>query len=231
MISAALDTSHGASLAVAQGPEVVYCDALPYRRRESDRDLSAWVCAGFRACGTEAASVARWTVGTGPGSFSGIRAGIALIRGICAVSGALCRGVPSSVALALTATAGESTCRVGVLHDARCGQLILTRFIWDCPVLRPLGEAGAQDPRALTREDLCCDLYVTAQADEVLPLLPRELHDKTVTRPTPDARHLLDSPGWGWPESAPAGEVSLEPVYVRPAVFVSARPSPATPSP
>ena len=225
MISAALDTSHGATLAIANAGELLFEAALPTCRRQDDRDLAAWVRSGLAAAGVTARAVQRWTVGTGPGSFSGVRTGIALVEGICAVSGASCRGIPSSVALALAL--GESdprAVRLGVLQDGRCGQVIISRFHCHAGVLQPSAPAAVVDPATLATAECGCERYVTAQLAAIEALLPAAVRHRTLGLATPAARYLLAPPGWDWPADALARAASLEPVYVRPPVFVAPRP-------
>lgn len=224
MINAALDTSHGAALAIAADGRVVYSGNLAVRGRDNDLDLIPWVETALAQAGVGPGDIGGWTVGTGPGSFSGVRTGIALVKGLCAVTGAAYRGLPSGVALALGLDLPASIVRLGVLHDGRCGQVILSRFCWVDGRLRPQGEAAAVDPGALAGADLACDRYVTVQADLVLPMLLPETRERTASMPVIDARHLLDPLGWDWPVSAAAMEASAEPIYVRPPVFVAAKP-------
>jgi tRNA A37 threonylcarbamoyladenosine modification protein TsaB len=228
MIAAALDTSHGASLAIRQ-PGLPPVEAtVPVRSRDAERELVPWLQSGLARAGLAVGDIRRWTAGTGPGSFSGVRTGIAVVKGICAVTGAAYRGVPSSVALALEASAGEAgPVSVGVLHDGRCGQVILSRCRWTGTVLEALGGAAAEYPGELDGERLHCDRYVTAQGELILPLLPESVRRRVLCLPTPAARWLLEAPGWGWPDSVAAMEASTEPVYVRPAVFVAPRQQPA----
>ncbi len=222
MTEAALDTSHGASLAVLREGCVVFEASLPVRGREADRDLVPWLRAGLAAAGVDARDVERWTVGTGPGSFSGLRAGIAIVKGICTAAGTPYRGIPSSVALALEASAGRGgPLWLGVLHDARCGQVIVTRFLWTGARLEAPLEASVEEPGELETERLRCDLLVTAQAETVLPMVPAPLRPRILAVATPAARWLALAPGWGWPGDAAAMERSAEPVYVRPPVFVA----------
>lgn len=228
MISAALDTSHGASLALRRdgGATAVHA-ALPVRGREADRDLVPWIRASLAGAGLGVADVQRWTVGTGPGSFSGVRTGIAVVKGICAVAGAPYRGLPSSLALALQAVSGMASPGViGVLHDGRCRQVIITRFCWTGSVLEVLSPAAAESPAELDGARLACDRYVTAMGDVVLPMLSAGPRARMLCVSTPDAGYLLDVPGWGWPVDAGAMEASTEPVYVRPPVFVAPLPRP-----
>jgi tRNA threonylcarbamoyl adenosine modification protein YeaZ len=226
MTTAALDTSHGASLAIQQDGLPVMQSTMPVRGREADRDLVPWLEAGLTSACLGLGDIRRWTVGTGPGSFSGIRTGMAMVKGICGVTGAAYRGIPSSVALALQATAGcAGSTVVGVLHDGRCGQIILSRFRWTGCTLEVLQEAAAESPAELAGVRLGCDRYVTAQAERVLPMLPEPLRGRIACVPTPEARWLLGAPGWEWPEDALAMEISMEPVYVRPAVFVAPQPA------
>lgn len=224
MITAALDTSSGASLAIARAGRIAFQGTLPGQPREADRDLVPWLRAGLAEAQVEATAVRGWTVGLGPGSFSGIRSGIALVRGVCAVTGAACRGVPSSAALALARAEPLTVAAcIGVLHDGRCGQVILSRYQWDGGVLRALGEASAETPAALTRAELACVRYVTVQGALVLPLLPESIRQITTAVAAVEARCLLQLSSEGWATVGAASGTSLEPVYVRPPVFVAPR--------
>ena len=223
MISAALDTSHGGALAIADDSRLLFCGALALHGRDNDRELLPWVRAGLAQAGVTPDAIRRWTVGTGPGSFSGVRTGIALVKGICAVTGASYRGVPSSVALARGLDLPPAALRVGVLHDGRCGQVILSRFRWSGACLSPEGEPSAEEPDALAAPDRRCDRYATVQPDQVFPVLPPVVRERAVSLVAVEARHLLDVTGWPWPTDAAGMEASAEPIYVRPPVFVAPR--------
>jgi tRNA threonylcarbamoyl adenosine modification protein YeaZ len=226
MITAALDTSCGASLAIARGEQIVFQGFLPGQQREADRDLVPWVEAGLAQAQVEVRAIQRWTVGVGPGSFSGIRTGIALVRGVCAVSGAACRGVPSSAALALALAEGQTLAvSLGVLHDGRCGQVILSRYQWADGALQARGPASAEAPADLTGAELACDLYVTVQGALVLPMLPEGVRRRTRAVAAIEGRCLLALSRGDSLAADAAGGASLEPVYVRPPVFVASRPA------
>lgn len=223
MIHAALDTSQGVALAIADGARLAYTGILARQGRAHDRDLMPWLEAAFAAAGTTPAAVRRWSVGLGPGSFSGVRTGIAIVKGIALASGAVYRGLPSSLALALSLALPAEPEIIGVLHDGRCDQAILSRYQWSEGSLRLLGEAVAEGAEGLLGEALRCDRYVTAQADPVLELLAPALRERTTVRSGLEARFLLDPAGWPWPAEVAGMEASTEPVYVRPPVFVSPR--------
>ncbi|MEI8079429.1 MAG: hypothetical protein WCH61_07375, partial [bacterium] len=97
---AAFDSSAGAALVLAQGTRVVARRTLPAAERERDADLAAWCLAACREAGVALADLRSWTVGLGPGSFSGLRAGLAFVQGVALGSGARVRGLPSSLGLA-----------------------------------------------------------------------------------------------------------------------------------
>jgi tRNA threonylcarbamoyladenosine biosynthesis protein TsaB len=220
MIEAALDTSYGIALAIADSGQPVLNANASFERRASDAALVPWVEDRFHEAGLSTASVTRWTVGVGPGSFTGLRCGIAFVKGICLQSAARCRGLPSSVAVALEAIGDAgSVSEVAVLNDARRGQLILSRFTCADGVLSPL-----EDPTVVSPEDLV-DLtsasasFCSIHQEEIEDVLPEDIRQRTTFVAQVGACRLLAPPGWEWPESE-AAEASLEPIYVRPPVFV-----------
>jgi tRNA A37 threonylcarbamoyladenosine modification protein TsaB len=162
-------------------------------------------------------------VGLGPGSFSGIRVGIALVKGICVGSRVAYRGIPSSLALARAGAAGvpEGAC-IGVLHDGRRGQCIYSAYRVAGESLVAAGEPCVVEPEELAAER-ACERFVTMQPDEVLPLLDAGTRRRMLVVSDLDASLLLDPPGWPWPDSPAATEADVEPIYVRPAVFVQPR--------
>ena len=152
-------------------------------------------------------AIGEWRVGLGPGSFSGIRSGAALIAGVARGTGARISGVASSLAMA-AAVDGET---VEVFHDGRRGEVI-----WS-----PYARSGTRgelvqkvEPKAIAVADLPEDLsqstLVMLADDPALPLVEARLGGVERLEVVP-ADRLLDCPQGG----------PLEPVYVRPAVFVS----------
>ena len=185
-------------------------------RSDSDRELAPWILRQLAEHHLSLADIRRWTVGTGPGSFAGLRFGIAFLKGICAVTGAELRGVPSCQALAdAAAEATTRPGRLGVLHDARCGQVIVTVYEHqDNRRPKQLTEPSVYTPAQLLQPQLTCDSWTTAQP-ELLAVLPKSVAGATLVLPFPDAARLL--PGHD-------GDPSCEPIYVRPPVFVSPQP-------
>ena len=220
MLHAALDTSIGSSFAVADGPTVLFNTHLQVPARDSDRELAPWVIRQLAEHHWRLADIRRWTVGTGPGSFAGLRFGIAFLKGITAVTGADLRGVPSCQALAnVAAEHAPGADRIGVLHDARCGQVILTIYERKAgATLDLLAEPAIFLPAQLLLPEHACDIWTTAQP-ELLPDLPARVAKATFVQPYPDASRLLQALG---------GDADCEPIYVRPPVFVS--PQPVRPS-
>ncbi len=219
---AALDTSVGAALAVARGGAVLLRRQAPMTGRDSDAALTEWLVAGLTAAGLQVADVARWTVGTGPGSFSGLRVGIALVKGICFATGRPVRGLPSSLALARAAvptpTAGAT---VAVLHDARRRQLILSLYEFDGRAWVQRAVPAVVEPAVAAASIPAETVVVTVHAVQLAEILPASLATRLVAFASVDAAGLLDPPEWPWPADDAAMAVSCEPVYVRPPVFVA----------
>ncbi len=217
MIHAALDTSLGFSFAVADDDKLIFQESMPGIGRESDRLLIPWIVENLKKFNLHPNDIKAWTVGTGPGSFAGLRCGIALIKGFIAVSQAKLRGVPSSCAIASQCAAPDAP-QAAVLHDGRCGQVI--------PVyLKRQGNTwvltGTPEPVYPDALDSAVASYTTAQADTI-PTLPEAIQQRLATTQAVAAEHLLfaDYAVWPWPATPEALEESITPLYVRQAVFV-----------
>lgn len=75
--------------------------------------------------GLDYAQLARVVVTTGPGSFTGLRIGLSAARGIALARAIPAVGIPSLLALSLTAPAGRP---VSVVLDARRGEAYFQSF-------------------------------------------------------------------------------------------------------
>ncbi|MBS1371972.1 MAG: tRNA (adenosine(37)-N6)-threonylcarbamoyltransferase complex dimerization subunit type 1 TsaB [Lentisphaeria bacterium] len=123
--SAALDLSgREAGFALLDGAEIVLSGVRPMRGRDSAQ-LAAWIAAELDRAGVELGSVAKWSVGSGPGSFTGMRLAAALVNGwTFGKPGIESRCVPTAVALAANFSAPAEGSRIGALFDGRNRELI-----------------------------------------------------------------------------------------------------------
>lgn len=101
----------------------------------------------------EASSIRRVAVTLGPGTFTGVRTGIATARAFALAAGAEVVGVTSLHAMALrlaqTATPLNAASRIAIVADARKGQVFAQEFDPDgvalsVPALQTYGEAAAR---------------------------------------------------------------------------------------
>ena len=215
----ALDTSQGFSLAIAdKNGKILLKENFEAVGRESDRLLLPWVMRQLEAVGTTLKEVGRWTVGIGPGSFAGLRCGIAMVKGVALVSGAAMRGVPSAYALA--AQAPDEARSVGVLHDGRCGELLFERFVREADGLLVMqDEPEPILPASLLQQSCKCDCYLTAQ-EAVIGMLPDGVSATLVNGVPASALVAAPEALYPWPADWDGCEKSTAPLYVRQAVFV-----------
>jgi tRNA threonylcarbamoyladenosine biosynthesis protein TsaB len=143
---AAVDTSTElGTVALFEGGELVAEDARRVSNAHGE-SLMPMVDALFTRVGWRPSDVGRWGVGIGPGSFTGVRIGVATVKGIALATGADVVGVTSLDALAegirapgvlvasvLSAMKGEVF--VQVIRD---GQTLLPPTCWK------IEEAGAR---------------------------------------------------------------------------------------
>jgi len=218
----ALDSSTGFFGALARGDRVLWSGVLSPAGRRAEAEALPNLLEVLEQCGCTLGEVRRWTVGVGPGSFTGLRAGIALVLGICRGTGAWVRGLSSSLALARRVAATARTgARIGVLHDARRAQIIVTVFRVTGP-----GTVEEIEPPAVRTVNEVADAIrswdgaITPHFSRIEPLLPEAAAGTCSSVDGVDPRWFLAAPIPPWSPDAAERLRSCTPIYVRPAVFV-----------
>jgi tRNA threonylcarbamoyladenosine biosynthesis protein TsaB len=125
------------------------------------RDLVPAIAALLEAGGIRPADLDVVACGVGPGSFTGIRIGIATAAGLAYGAGLPVIGVGSLLGLAANAPDGAR--RIAVLLDARQGRVFRGIFARDGSELRPEGEADLV-PAEEAAAALPADAYVLGDA-------------------------------------------------------------------
>jgi tRNA threonylcarbamoyladenosine biosynthesis protein TsaB len=165
----------------------------------------------FARTGWRPTEVARWGVGIGPGSFTGVRIGVALAKGIVLATGAEIVGVTSFDALAL----GLVESLVVTVVPAGKGELFVQGRAHGRVAMGPLHLPHSEIPRRVASLEWPGPIVVAGEAARDLDWSRAGGRIRVETDPPHDvaraiavAAIALDRP----PEDADA----LEPVYVRP---------------
>ena len=138
-----LDTALGACTAVAaDGPRVVAAESEIMARGHQER-LGGMARGAMASAAWSFDQLDRIAVTTGPGSFTGLRVGLAFAQGLGLALGRPVTGLSTLAALARDAEAAPGAV-VWALIDARRGQAYGQRFVDDAPT---------EGPAALAIED------------------------------------------------------------------------------
>jgi tRNA threonylcarbamoyladenosine biosynthesis protein TsaB len=213
MLTLALETSaRPPSIAVARD-EIVRSAALALDRSHAS-DLLTSVDRLFREIGARPAELGAVIVGTGPGSYTGLRVGIATAFGLAKGSGAALFGVPSSetIAFANLAPGAEGV----VLIDARQDELYYAHYrrtaseveVVRAPCVVTAGELAALLPAGVP---IFGD---SAAADAARLTSAQRAH--LVPDALPDARALLELGVARLARCGPQSPGAIEPLYLRP---------------
>lgn len=145
MIVLAIDTALPAcSVAIVDGERALARVSEPMTRGHQER-LACMVQEAMTAAGIGFAALDRIGVTVGPGSFTGLRVGLAFAKGLALALDLPCVGIGSLQALA-AGVAGEG--RTAAAIDAKRGQIYLQVFDAGAPVGEPealeLADAAAR---------------------------------------------------------------------------------------
>ena len=144
MIVLGLDTATStASIAVLRGDDVIARATRNTHRRTAD--VLVAVDEACRAAGIAPAQIDALAIGAGPGSFTGLRIGMATAKGIAFALGKPVWAVSSLAALALAAPDGT----VVAILDARKGEIFTGTFRKLGAVVEPLDAERCIVPSAL----------------------------------------------------------------------------------
>ncbi len=211
----ALDLSGAfAALAFRRGGGAVHALVTPMKGRDSAR-LAKWIEGSLADAGVSLGEVTRWTVGSGPGSFTGMRLAAALVEGWSFGRPAIqTRCVPTAVAWASGAEAAEGE-TVGMLFDGRNRELIYYQLIRRDGEFQPAGREAVLD-RGRAAEFFAASsdrefLVPASDAAALAQLLPPGITFRPVE--TLNLASLLDA---AW---QPFDNDLTRLVYIRPAVF------------
>lgn len=209
---AALDTSTSlGSVALFEDGVLVAEDSRRVSNAHGE-SLLPMVDALFARVGWRPSDVARWGVGVGPGSFTGVRIAVATAKGIVLATGAELVGVTALDALAFGIDTEEGDAVASVL-DAMKGEVFLQVQRGGEIVVAPENVPAADLARRLA-EVTCARLIVAGSAADALdpsafsfPLVKKTAPPNDAPRAASVGRIAMRRP--------PDDPDAIEPLYVR----------------
>lgn len=216
---AALDLSGNAArmcIADADG-NVLRNGILPMKRRESSH-LAEFAAGEIASCGGTLSDIKKWSVGIGPGSFTGMRLAAALVAGLTyGESDVKSRGVPTASAISMAAAKKmPENSIIAVLFDGRNQEMLVyclkrqNGIDESCSAGEVLNAEQAAKFFAENRFDLLC--VQSHEAAAVKALLPASTAEQVVLVEDFDLAPLLRS-------SKSFDNNLRDLIYIRPAVF------------
>jgi len=190
---------------------------LPMKRRESSH-LAEFAAGEIANCGGTLSDIKYWSVGIGPGSFTGMRLAAALVAGLThGESTVKTRGVPTAIAISMAAGKNlQENSKIAVLFDGRNQEMLVYCVVRKNNVDEGCGEGivlnkeQAEDFFAENKFDLICGQAHEGEA--IKAILPENAVKELHLVEDFDLSPLL--------RSSKAFDGNLRDlVYIRPAVF------------
>ena len=116
-----IDTSGPVCGTAVMDEGTVYSEYTAQNRNTHSASLMPMVEAALKAAGTELSEINAITAVTGPGSFTGVRIGVATAKGLAHGAGIPC--IPVDALEALAVSAGDFEGVICPIQDARAGQV------------------------------------------------------------------------------------------------------------
>ena len=145
LILAIETATRAGSVALARGREIL-CSESGDASASHSTDLIETVEKGLKSTGTKLSEVDLFAAAVGPGSFTGVRIGLATIKSFAVCTGKRCAGVSTLAAIAHAAGASEHT--VSLLPAGR-GELFAQLFSVSDGQVRELDAAAHLAPKAI----------------------------------------------------------------------------------
>ena len=121
-----IDTSGPVCGAAVMDEEKVYSEFTAQNKNTHSASLMPMIEAALNAAGTEISGLDAVAAVTGPGSFTGVRIGVATAKGLAHGAGLPC--IPVDALEALAASAGDFDGIICPIQDARAGQVYGAAF-------------------------------------------------------------------------------------------------------
>lgn len=121
---------------------VICCTRKPMRQREA-AGLADFIFESLSCADKDITEIGHWTIGSGPGSFTGMRLAAALLAGLTRGNDVNVRCVPTAVAIAGTVEPlPEVGSSVVVLFDGRNQEILAFELQVSAEGLKPTGESA-----------------------------------------------------------------------------------------
>ena len=215
-IKAAVDLSgKSAGFALSRDGEILRNSVRPMKGRDS-AEFAPWVEAELAAAGCRLEEVTHWSVGSGPGSFTGMRLAAALVAGWTFGKRVQRRCVPTAVALAACVPTANGD-KIGTLFDGRNRELIYFELENRKGELLPTGETAVLNKEQAAVYFQNKDVKLAAQSVE-MPALELLLEPELFARG--QGVETLDISALIYSNCKEYDQDLTDLVYIRPAVFV-----------
>ena len=147
MYCAALDLSGNEAVFALQraGAGDIVCEGFKPMRGRTASGLVPWILGLLQEHGVTLEQITHWTVGSGPGSFTGMRLAAAFVAGLTAENTEIkSRCVPTAVALAYGLEYNDGD-RIATLFDGRNQEILVYPLVFSGGELKPYGEPAVLD--------------------------------------------------------------------------------------